>query len=121
MKFAYDSAANRPAICDPGGAVSAPDTGRSFPLSEFGPHSVTMTGIPAGQPNIAVPSPARTYEKISGISISGAEARTERPPPELPPYQCRMAMSKLGQAAASTLAFQSGYSLFPTRTAPTLI
>ena len=30
-------------------------------------------------------------------------------------------MSKVGQAAPSTLAFQSGYSLSPTSTAPILI
>ena len=72
MKFAYDSVANRPAYCDPAGAMSGIDTGRSLPDSEFGPHSVTMIGMSAGQPNIGVASAERTSREIPGISLSGA-------------------------------------------------
>jgi hypothetical protein len=52
MKFAYDSAANSPMICEPAGAAVAVDIG-IFTLLPFvfGPHSVIATGMlaPPGQ------------------------------------------------------------------------
>src|SRR4051812_10782439 len=101
MKCAYDSAANRPAYCDPTGAASGVDGGTSPPDSELVPHSVTMIGIADGQPNIGVASAERISENIGGISASGADGVVLR---ASPPYQCTMARSKLGHAAASTLA-----------------
>ena len=50
--------------------MSGVDDGRSLPDSEFGPHSVTMTGTSAGQPNIGVASAPRTVEKLKGWKIS---------------------------------------------------
>src|SRR5437868_528595 len=113
MNPAYDSMANRPAICEPTGAAVVVDFGNAHPVQlVFGPHSVIAIGMstPPLQAYDAVPSAARARWNTLGTSVSGIVARPERP---LPAYQCTDAKSMpvLPHAPGSTFMFQSMYSV----------
>src|SRR4051794_17010368 len=110
MKFAYDSAANRPAICDPAGAVVAVDFAGVQPVQfVLGPHSVIAIGMfaPPVHAYDAVPTAARARVNTAGMSVSGSVSRAEVKP--MPGYQWTDAksMPPVPQAWGSTMAFQS--------------
>src|SRR5262245_49843870 len=114
MKFAYDSAANNPAICEPAGAAVAVDIGNAQPLQTvFGPHSVIATGMlaPPAQLYDAVPVAVCARVNTRGISISGTVMSAVVRP--IPAYQCTDAksMPPVPQACGSTMLFQFVYSV----------
>ena len=109
--MAYDSAANRPAICDPAGAAVAVDSGNAQPVQMvLGPHSVIAIGMlaPPGQADTAAIA-LRARVNSAGSSVSGTVIRLLLSP--VPGYQWTDAksMPPVPHAAGSTMLFQFVY------------
>src|SRR6476620_1717785 len=122
MKYAYDSAANRPTTCEPAGAWSAVDAGiiTLVPIT-FGPHSVIAIGMfaPPLQAYDEVPTAAREAWNTVATSVSGTPASVAS---DVPAYQCTDTKSLPFEphAPGSTMLFQFVYSVSEcaTRMAP---